>query len=157
MTTYGDFLDMWCRDHYKPRKTSTNAIKKIEAELKFVFPPRYREAMTSYGSSGVSIALLSAIVDLNLNLRDVSEITRPLKIQSEMKGWQNAGMPQHLVPFASDCSGNLFCFSRNDKPDLAGEVPVHFFDHDFDEVELEADSFEDWIKGFLEIFNQENF
>jgi hypothetical protein len=140
---------MWCREHYKPRRISLKAIEKIEAELGFTFPPYYREAMIYYGSSDVSIALLDAIVDGNLNLRDVSEIIRPSKIQSEMSGWQKAGMPQHLVPFARDCSGSLFCFSKNDKPEPGGDIPVHYFDHDFHEVDIEADSFEDWIKGFL--------
>jgi cell wall assembly regulator SMI1 len=151
LKAYGDFVNLWCKGHYKPRKISRNKIEMVEAELSFKFPPSYREAMISHGSTDVMISLLDTIVDQNLNLRDVSEIFQPTKIYDTMVGWQDAGMPKHLIPIAKDCAGNLFCFSAQDTPDSSQEIPIHFFDHDFDEVELEADSFEEWVKAYLEL------
>jgi hypothetical protein len=151
LTIYNDFLDVWCRGYYKTHKTSRKKFEMIEAELGFKFPPSYREAMISFGASDVMITLLDTIVDQNLDLRDVTEIIRPAKIYKEMIGGQKAGMPNHLIPIASDCMGNSFCFSTHEVSDSAKEIPIYFFDHDFDEVDLEADCFEDWLKAYLNI------
>ncbi len=63
-----------------------------------------------------------------------------------MRGWQEAGMPEGLVPIAKDCMGNLFCFDLDDGQEIRKlDGPVYFWDHDFNEVQHEAASFETWI------------
>jgi len=65
--------------------------------------------------------------------------------------WREIGMPHHLVAFASDCAGNKFSFSTS--PNGRSDE-VWFFDHDFNTVDLVADSFEGWLEQFAKLKGQ---
>ena len=132
-------------------------IKRVEhvdlqdAELAFGirFPEDYRAAILSVGLP-YSSALLSAIVDQNVDLRVLSELFPPKTIIEQTLSWREIGLPANLIAIADDVSGNKFCF---DVADIQGEAvvsaPVYFWDHDFDYVTFVASSFSEWIGSYI--------
>lgn len=106
-------------------------------------PADYRSAVLQLGLPRPTIALLDAIVDQELDLRDVSDFLSPAEVVSVTEDWRALGLPEELVAFATDCMGNLFCFPT--AADTGGPVPVLFFDHDARTVEVIAPSFIIWI------------
>ena len=149
--SYQSFLDRWCDTYHGVEKVTLDEVIKAERDLAFKFPQFYLDCVTQLGVSGTSAALLDQIVDRNLSIRDISELHHPNKIFENMRGWQSAGMPDGLIPIASDCMGNSFCFDADDgKIERATDAKIYFFDHDSNEieVELEAETFASWIAGF---------
>ena len=71
-------------------------------------------------------------------------------IGTETSAYWQAGMPDNVVAFASDCMGNLFAFSRDLHDVAPDDAPVLFFDHDFMTVETVADSFDAFLSWFLD-------
>jgi SMI1 / KNR4 family (SUKH-1) len=65
---------------------------------------------------------------------------------------QDAGMPEGLIPFAQDSMGNKFCFAQDEATgERKMDLGIYFFDHDLDEVFLEANSFAEWIESYTAI------
>jgi SMI1 / KNR4 family (SUKH-1) len=149
MQFYKDFLMCW---GYTPHKVSTRVLERVETNLQFKFPKIYFDCVNKIGIFGTTLNLLSQIVEQNIAIHDLSEMIHPNKIAATMKGWQEAGMPEGLIPIGNDCGGNLFCFDLDDgMPARLDEAPIYFFDHDFDEINLESKSFEEWISSFNSI------
>jgi cell wall assembly regulator SMI1 len=65
-------------------------------------------------------------------------------------GWREIGLPDNFVVIGKDFSGNKFCFDVADlQGDAVASAPVYFWDHDFDDVQLVASSFPEWIGSYL--------
>ncbi len=125
------------------------SLVRAEKVARIQFPSVYIDAMTLHGPCSARIELLDLITDNNLNLRDVSDFINPDEIAETMRGWDEAGLPEGLVPFAKDCMGNLFCFAATEaSAERQGDSPVYFWDHDYHEVEQETDSFVLWLERF---------
>lgn len=54
----------------------------------------------------LSDRLLDKIVDIELDIADVSEFLNPSDIVETTFNWHELGLPSELVAFATDCSGN---------------------------------------------------
>ncbi|MBC6982097.1 SMI1/KNR4 family protein [Caulobacter sp. 17J80-11] len=143
------FVRKWTHPDYAPDAVAPAALEQAEARLGCRFPPAYREAVLGTGLPRPTIALLSSIVDRELDIADVSNFFDPAEIVETTEGWRELGLPEHLIAFAGDCSGNLFAFDRRTASDA--ESPVWLFDHDFGTVRKVADSFTDWIAAFCAI------
>jgi hypothetical protein len=144
--TLARFIALWTHPDYPPEAVSENDLERAEGRLQTHLPADYRSAVLRFGLPSPTIALLDAIVDRELDLRDVSDFLNPEDMVTVTEGWRDLGLPEELVAFATDCMGNLFCFPT--EADTSGGAPVFFFDHDNRAVEVIAPSFAHWIGQF---------
>lgn len=142
------FIALWTHPGYTPEPVSEDELENAEVRLQARLPADYRNAVLQLGLPRPTIELLDAIVDRELDLRDVSQFLGPAEIVSVTGDWHDLGLPEELVAFATDCMGNLFCFPTEAH---GGEAPVFFFDHDERTVDVIAPSFTRWIEGFCEV------
>ena len=143
------FIALWTHPEHTPDPVSEDDLDDAEGRLQTRLPTDYRNAVLQLGLPRPTIELLDAIVDRELDLRDLSEFLSPAEIVSVTQDWRDLGLPEELVAFATDCMGNLFCFPM--QADGGGEVPVFFFDHDERTVDVIASSFTRWIEEFCRV------
>lgn len=144
--SFSRFIALWTHPDSAPEPVSKGELERAEYRLDMRLPADYRTAVLQVGLPRLTIALLDAIVDRELNLKDVSDFLNPAEIVSVTEDWRDLGLPEELVAFATDCMGNLFCFSSIVEAD--GSVPVFYFDHDGRSVDVAAPSFTAWIEEF---------
>ncbi|MEO1048835.1 MAG: SMI1/KNR4 family protein [Pseudomonadota bacterium] len=142
------FQTKWCSADYPPDVVSESALLKAGEQLAWQVPEDYSQAVLEVGLPQPTIALLNTIVDNELDVFDLSEFLNPEAIVERTIGWREIGLPEHLVAFASDSSGNLFAFCK-ESPSKPSEVWI--WDHDFNEVEKLASSFGQWLDSYLAI------
>jgi hypothetical protein len=145
------FVDKWTHQDYRPEPVDSELVDRCAEALKVMFPASYYEYMTSYGSGGPTIELLDSIVEGELDINDLADVFTPDEVIKSIDAWQSAGMPEDLIPIASDSMGNMFCFKRNEIIMARDDAPVWFFDHDFDTVEKIHDLFTSWIGELVQI------
>lgn len=136
------FVARWMHPDYPPRPISEEALGAVEAHFRFSFPPDYREAVLQTGLVSPTIALLDAIVDRDLDMPDLSELLDSAEMVARTAAWRDMGLPDDMVAFGSDCSGNLFCVRTDGGP------AIFYFDHDFASTREIAPSFAEWIEEF---------
>ena len=143
------FIELWTHPDYPPDSVEPGALDSLESRLQTYLPIDYRAAILEFGLPRPTIELLDAIVKHELNLADASEFHGPVEIATITEGWREAGLPGDLIAFASDCTGNLFCFLASESRQR--EQPVLFWDHDFDTVDEVAPSFAQWIECYCDL------
>jgi hypothetical protein len=139
-----------------PRKpvapVSLDDIHAAEKKVSTVFPASFVAFLSAHGA-----VYTPEILDLVVAAQesgpkdfegwDVATFFVPSEIHTTHALYTKGGMNESVIPFASDSSGNVFGFRRS--PASADDAAVLFFDHDFCEVHVEADSFDGWIERFL--------
>ena len=149
---YRDFVERWTHSDYRPKPESGGGLDRVEHEFGFRFPIAYREYMIGFGAGGPTIALLNAIVELNLDMNDLGEMYSSQEVIQATTDGRTAGLPAELVAIAADSSGNQFCLNLQEcGMDPKEDSPIWFFDHDFGEKERIADGFEAWLRGYCEL------
>lgn len=143
------FTTLWTHPDSAPAPVCEVELERAEGRLDTRLPTDYRAAVLEVGLPRPTIALLDAIVDRELDVRDVSEFLSPVEIVSVTEDWRNLGLPGELVAFATDCMGNLFCFPRT--VGAGTLVPVVFFDHDDRTVDVIAPSFTRWVEELCRV------
>lgn len=74
------------------------------------------------------------------------------EVREGTKSYRSAGMPEHLIGFASDSMGNLFCFRRvTPASPRADDAEVWFFDHEFCGESRVASGFDEWLLSYLRL------
>jgi cell wall assembly regulator SMI1 len=139
------FIAMWMSPDYPPAPVTEAGLSSVEQRFGFSFPPDYRNEVCRHGLASPTIALLDAIVAGGLDMADLSELLDPEEMIASTESWHDMGLPDDMVAFASDCSGNLFCFRT------VGGGAVFLFDHDFETAGEVAPSFAQWIDSFCKI------
>jgi hypothetical protein len=140
------FIAQWTHPDYAPEPVSVHELEGAESQLKTRLPADYRNAVLQFGLPRPTGDLLDAIVDRELDIRDVSDFLGASEIVSVTEDWRDMGLPEELVAFATDCMGNLFCFPTNNQ--ASDELPVFFFDHDAGSVDAISPTFAAWIEEF---------
>lgn len=146
---FNRFVELWTHPKFPPDRVSEDELRRAEAHLQASLPDDYRSAVLQIGLPRPTIELLDFIAEQELDLRDVSDFLGPAEMISVTQEWRELGLPDNLVAFATDCMGNLFCFPTN--TEAGGSVPVYFFDHDFETVDLIAPTFTHWVNEFCEL------
>lgn len=150
MNELARFAAKWSHPNDPPTAVSKKELEVAENTLKLRFPIDYRDQVLEAGLPSPTRALLSAIVDNDLELNDLSDLYEPDVIVTETRDWRKIGMPKTLVAMGSDGAGNKFCFDERDlQGAVAARAPVYFWDHDFNETEMIAESFAGWISSYL--------
>jgi hypothetical protein len=142
------FIEKWTHQDYPPKRIIASDLDAVEARFGLALPQDYRQAVQSNGLPRPTIALLHGIVTADLKLADVSDFFAPEDIIQLTEDWRGGGMPNHLVAFAADSMGNLFCFDATSDGDRAA---VWFWDHDDGRVTVAAGTFTNWIDRFCSV------
>ena len=143
------FITQWTHPSFAPDPVAESELESTEGRLETRLPAEYREAVLQFGLPRPTSALLEAIVDQELRLRDVSDFLSPSEIVSVTEDWRELGLPEQFVAFATDCMGNLFCFPKNSE--ASDELPVYYFNHDSGAVDKIASTSSQWIDEFCSV------
>lgn len=144
------FAAKWTHPDDPPDRIERAEVRAAEEALGIRFPEDYVSEILSAGLPNPTRALLSAIVDREQDLPDLSKLYAPKEIIERTRADRVAGLPETLLPIGSDCMGNIFCFKEADLTQGAvSSAPIYFWDHDIDASERVAGSFPDWIGQFL--------
>lgn len=146
------FAEIWTSAAYPPASVAEEDLNTAERRLGVRLPEAYRREVLQVGLPSPTIALLSAIVERQLDLESLGDFYTPDEIVEVPESWRDLGMPDRLIAFASDGGGNQFCFDTGQPVNgSAGDAAVWFYDHDFGTVREIASSFDDWIQAFCTI------
>lgn len=126
-------------------------LRRVEQELSTVLPQAYITFMQAHGAVRTP-SLLSLIVDGRHEQLDVMALSELAEVSAGTKSNWSAGMPEHLLGFASDSMGNLFCFRRAAPASpRADDAEVWFFDHEFCSESRVASGFDEWLLSYLRL------
>ncbi len=145
------FIELWASSDSPPETVSEKDVASAEEQLGTSFTAPYRSAIINHGLPNPTIAMLDKIVDLESDISDVSNFLTPSDIVETTFDWHELGLPTELVAFATDCSGNLFCFSESINVLESDESPILFFDHDFGTTETISASFPEWLDAYCKL------
>ncbi|HTA63569.1 MAG TPA: SMI1/KNR4 family protein [Bacteroidia bacterium] len=135
-------------DTAKP--ASALEVEKLEKEFKVFMPADFKDFLLRVGNI-FTPNILSLIVDKNIELNGVQEFWDIERITWDKKNEWTSKLETDLIPFASDCLGNLFAFMASDIKQQKQTAVVYLFDHEFDTIEKKAASFTEWVDGFNKI------
>jgi SMI1 / KNR4 family (SUKH-1) len=137
-----------------PSPAASLDIQRVEQALSTVLPQAYITFMQMHGAVRTP-SLLSLIVDGRHEQWDVMALSELAEVSEGTKSYWSAGMPEHLIGFAQDSMGNLFCFHRVPP---AGPRPcdaeIWFFDHEFCSESRVANGFDEWLLSYLKLKRQ---
>lgn len=133
-----------------------NTLTDLEKELNITYPEIYKklyaDGMLNWGESGTdwyenTFPTLKENPPLLLFGADI-EIWDPLKYKSGITEILNHEIYDihekfKLVPFAKNGAGDLYVFQYDLEQN--GEIPISFFPHDDDELEVLAKNFQDFM------------
>ena len=139
----------WGYEDEESKNVDKADLRGVEETFKISFPEEYMEQVLLVGLPR-GPKLLDAICDLEMDLHDLSEFCSPEEIVSETEAWHEIGLPKHLLVIATDSMGSKFCFDISELSNGPKQTAaVFFWDHDLDETEKLANSFTDWVLGYL--------
>lgn len=146
------FTEKWTSSSYPPDPVSEGDLSQVEFRFGVRLPEDYRSAVLRVGLPRPKLALLSAIVERELELQGIGNFYAPSEIIESTLAWHAISMPANLIAFASDGMGNKFCFDADRlKKRADGSAAIWFFDHDFETVECVAPSFTAWIEAYCDV------
>ena len=140
MTPLAAFAAKWSHPQYPPGRVDADALKAAQATFGAHFPADYVAQILETGLPRPTSTLLHSVVEQDIGINPVSDFFSADQIIETTQGWRRIGLPQSTIAFASDASGNLFCFDTEDPG-------IWFFDHDFDTLEVVASTFSEWIEA----------
>jgi hypothetical protein len=96
--------------------------------------------------------LLSAIVDQRLDIPSLGDFLGPKEMIETTWDWRQAGLPDSMVAFATDGSGDLYCFQVVPETEpVPDDAIVWYFDHEEKEVESLEMPFSKWLRLYAAI------
>jgi len=123
-------------------------IQSLEDSLQIKLPEDFKLFMINYGTLWTP-DVLDIIVDNEIEMDDIQQFLSAEEILEDKKsGFTNQIELADLIPFASDCMGNIFAFKSSDIKIERPTADVYFFDLDFNEMHLVANSFTALIEEF---------
>lgn len=124
----------------------------LEERLKIQLPDSYKCFVLTFGNIWTP-GILDLIDEKEIEIADVQEFWNAEKIVFDKENEWTSDLEEDLIPFASDCFGNIFCFAAEDLTLRKDDCNVYFFDHDFDTIKNLSISFKQWIEQFNNISN----
>lgn len=140
------FVENWGNKHALS-PICVEDIDALEAKLGHTLPTPYTYLLSEYGLVRTP-NVLTKIIDLNAQITEVQDFLSLDDVFSLSKLYELSGMPKGHIVFASDCKGNMFCFSVMEINSVKPDVPVWYYEHGSVEVTQVADSFTQWLAQF---------
>jgi hypothetical protein len=81
-------------------------------------------------------------------MNDIQQFWTTEEIIEDKESGFTSQADEELIPFASDCMGNIYAFKTKNIKTSQSTAKVYFFDLDLDDVSLVADSFIKLIEQF---------
>lgn len=144
--SFQQFVDRYNKSTEAKPATESD-IDKIEKEFEINFPADYKEFLLHFGNVWTP-HILDIIVDKAEEINDVQQFWDIDSIIYDKKNEWTSQVTPDIIPFASDCMGNIFAFLRSDLETQKVTAEIYFFDHDFDTVDKIAASFTEWLDRF---------
>src|SRR5262245_41865009 len=104
-------------------------IQKLEQEFQIFLPNDYKVFFLNFGDIWTP-DILDVVVDNELDMHDVQQFWNVDDIIYDKKNEWTSQVSTDLIPFASDCMGNIFAFLRHDLQSSKESAEIYFFDHD---------------------------
>ncbi len=122
-------------------------IAELEARLQAFLPDSFKYLISTYGLVHTP-NVLTKICDLGVGISEVQDFLSLEDIFSLSKLYEMGGMPKGHILFASDCKGNMFCFTLSDCASQQIDIPVWFYNQQLRTVEKVSNSFSEWLDQF---------
>lgn len=140
------FIENWCgRSAMTP--ISLEDITELESSINHILPRAYKYLLNTYGLVR-SPNVMSKTIDLDTKLAQVHDFLNVDDVSSLSRLYEMSGMATGYILFASDSSGNMFCFKRTDCDVQQDDCAVWFFNSGSYTTNLVNHSFIEWLKGF---------
>ncbi len=148
--TFAAFVETWA--HYRTAPVTAAELDGAETRLGTSLPAAYREALIALGAPSTRASLLASIVDQDIDMADVQDFFSPADLVQFTEEWRPLGLPAHLIAFASDCAGNLFCFAVVKPEDRRPpDAAVWLWNQEFKRARIVSAGFGAWITAFCGI------
>jgi len=147
---FEDFVSKWVSTyHGNPVPESEESLTQLENIFNCILPKSYIDFITTVGSVWTP-DILDSVVDQESDLNSLQDIYSVEEAIDATNSWQGAGMAKNLFAFANDSMGNKFCFDiKQCVSPRCTDLPVYFFDHDFDTTEEVASSFMEFLESYV--------
>jgi hypothetical protein len=146
------FVEKWGHRDYPPEWVSELELGRAEWRLRASLPDDYRSAVLQVGLPCPGIELFDTIEEGGLDLDCPNEFLSPADMVETSLGWRMHNLPRHLVAFAIEDDGSLFCFDgRGARPGEEQCAGVFLFDVYGRIVEKIAPSFDAWLLPYCEL------
>ena len=156
-TIFEQFVRKWSTDSTsKPGRgpESSESLDRIEKALGVMLPDAYVDFMLSVGEVWTP-EILNCIVDREIEMPDIQNILSFEEAEGSTVGWKDINLPSNMFVFATDSMGNMFCFDTNScVAPRSHDLPVYFFDHDFETTMNVADTFVGLLAKYVELKKQ---
>jgi hypothetical protein len=167
MSNLKTFHETWSHPDYPPEIVDEKELKSLEDNFGITLPASYRSQLLQIGLPRPTAKLwnwlcqkedrqmkwLDRLPVLAIILPEcpphLSDFHAPTEMR-EALAWREAGMPDHLLPFAHDSAGNQICFAvKSLRGSYPSESPVVVWDHEFLTTRKLAKSFDAFLKLYL--------
>lgn len=146
MTAFKQFAERFNKsDDSKP--ATLEEITKLEKEFSVHLPNDYKIFLLNFGNIWTP-NILDLVVEQELEIYDVQNFWGIDEIIYDKQNEWTSNLAADVIPFASDCMGNIFAFLVDDLKSPKETTGIYFFDHDFDTIEKISNSFGDWVNNF---------
>lgn len=157
MTTFSNIVSTFCskwtiKSSSEPTHSTDKQLSEVEKFYSVIFPVSYKLFIKAFETLSIH-NLLESICENEVEITDIQTFTPPSSIIEETDSFEDISDQKGFIAFASDCMGNLFLFKIEDLKKALDDVPVYFFDHDFDTLEQEEISFQQFIERYNSIPN----
>ena len=126
---------------------SPQGIEHIGSTLNVLLPASYRGFLETYGAV-YTPNILDLIILRNARLVDIQQFQGIEDVIDSSQSIEAKG----CLEFATDCSGNLFCFMRlTERSPAPDDAPVWLFDHETGKTSKVASSFDRWLSNFTQL------
>ena len=140
------FIEAWVgKNAMSPQ--SADDITQLESQMGCILPNAYKYLLSTYGLVR-SPNVMSKTIDLDTKLGQVHDFLSLDDVASLSSLYEMSGMEKGHILFASDASGNMFCFKLADCLVEQDDTEVWFFDRSAFSVEKVSDSFIQWLQAF---------
>ena len=126
---------------------SLHDIQLLENTFGIKLPEDFKLFVINYGNLWTP-DILDIIVDNDMDINDVQQIWTIDEIIEDKISGVSEQIKENLIPFASDCTGNIYAFKSSDIKKEKLMAKVYFFDLDLDKLYPVANSFTDLIEEF---------
>ena len=130
-----------------PTMRSEEDIQRLEDLLEIKLPEDFRNFIFHYGDLWTP-QILDIIVDEDSEMHDIQQFWPVAEIIEDKRNGYTNQIEEDLIAFASDCMGNIYVFKTSDLKKSCSSATVYFFDLDFNQIEVAANSFTELIEQF---------
>jgi len=149
---YREFVERWVHADFHPFPVKAESLDRLEARFETYLPLAYRECMEKVGPASAGHALLSTIIERDLEIPSVHDFLAPAEAIEVTEGWREAGLEDDMVAFATEDSGDLYCFKVVPESEpVPGDATVWYFDHEERSSESLELLFTEWLKLYAQI------